>query len=217
MTKNFFHVFIYSMKINSVTFGANPLNTVKIKKFDKKAKDFVDFPATFIKLEPYNEFDLMAVDEAAQKWKDAKFIRKIATASHWMKEAPIDIYAITAQKKKFDKLNPDEILGFAEMRNDNSFPGFKWLYYLQVKPDAININNTGKKIYKHVGTSIIKSLKKVYKNISLYSENSPNIMKFYKKNGFIEDSAAERHYLWSSNIFKRLKIHYNKKINQWGI
>ena len=204
------------MNIDSISFGAKYLNTVTIKKYDKNTKGYVDLSANFVKLEHDNKFDIAAVDKTAEKWKDAKYIRKIATASHWFNSLPIDIYALTTQKDKFSKLKPAKILGFAEMRKDEAFPKYDLLYHLQVKPDAINVNNSDAK-YKYVGTSILNSLKKIYKNIFLYSEGNPNVKKFYQNNGFIEDSMLRRRYLWTSNIFRKIKIYCYNKIHRFGM
>ena len=218
MTKNCFGGFILYMDICGISFCAKPINDVIIQKYNKKTGLFDHLSVKFIKIEPDNKNDIRAIDKAAQKWTDAKYIRKIATASHWSGSLPIDIYAVTTQKDKFNMLKPNRILGFAEMRKDKNFPKYDWLYHLQVKPEAINVNNPNpQKEYKHVGTSILNSLKKVYKNIFLYSEDSPNIEKFYRDNGFIEEYIFNRRFYWSSNFFNRLKIYLHNKFNIWGI
>lgn len=209
MTKNFFSGFIFIMDIDSINFGAKFINKVTIQKFDKKTKGFVDYPANFVKLESGKHSDIKVVDKAAEQWKGAKYIQRIATASHWMDATSIDVYALTTQKNKFENLKYSKVLGFAEMRNDERRPKFKWLYYLQVKPSAQNIDNSGKKDYKHVGSSTLQSLKKIYKNISLFSADSPNIEQFYESHGFIQDYEGKAHYVWCSNILKRLKIRWN--------
>lgn len=205
------------MRTDEISFGAKPINTVIIKKFDKRAKKFVDYPATFVKLEPWNRSDIVAVDKAAENWKDSKYASKIAVAARWINQIPVEIYALTVQSKNFNRLKPGKILGLAEMRKDSSRPKEDWLYYLQVNPDAMNVNSDGKNSYKHVGSSILKSLKKIYSDMFLYSEDNPNIEKFYQNNGFIEDYILERHYHWSSNIFKRAKYHLVNAISKIGL
>lgn len=202
------------MDICGVSFGAKPINNITIKKYDKKQKDFIDVPAKFVKLEPDNRSDIRVLDEIANQWTGADYIRKIATASHWMNEVPISIYALTTQKDKFDKLKPSQILGCVEMRKDKNFPKYDWLYYLQVKPEAMNTEKGKNKGYQYVGTSMIKSLKKIYHNISLFSADSPFLENFYRNNGFIEDYTLTRHYLWSSNILRRLKIRLDNFIHK---
>ena len=195
-------------------FWCKPINNITIKKYDKKQKDFIDVPAKFVKLEPDNRSDIRVLDEIANQWTGADYIRKIATASHWMNEVPISIYALTTQKDKFDKLKPSQILGCVEMRKDKNFPKYDWLYYLQVKPEAMNTEKGKNKGYQYVGTSMIKSLKKIYHNISLFSADSPFLENFYRNNGFIEDYTLTRHYLWSSNILRRLKIRLDNFIHK---
>ena len=206
------------MDIDRVNFGAKYINTIKIKKFDEVSESFANYSVAFVKLDPNNKDDLRVVDAAVIQWKDADYIKKIATASHWIGKAPIEVYALTTQKNNFNKLKPSKILGFAEMRKDQIRLDFNWLYYLQVNPKAININKTNSSNqYKYVGTSILKSLKKIYNNISLYSVNIPPIIKFYKDNGFIKDFIGENHYLWTSNLLKRLKIYYEQFMHASGI
>lgn len=196
-------------KISSINFKAQPLNNIKVQKFCKKSKSFVPINTTFVKIDAKNKYDLAAVEAAAEKWKDAKYMKKIATASHWMNAIPIEIYALTTQEKNFNKLDYKRILGFAEMRPDNNDERFTALYYLQVKPQAMDIfTPQTEKTYKKVGSSILTSLKKVYKNISLFSEDNTIIKMFYKKNGFINDANYNSRFLWSSSIFFKLRIYY---------
>ena len=81
---------------------------------------------------------------------------------------------------------------------------------MQVKPSAINVHNKDNKSYKKVGTSIVKSLQKQFKNISLFSIKDTDVENFYKNLGFIEDYFGEKHFTWSSNILKRLKVRFDK-------
>ena len=218
MTKNFFRVFIINMKINNVTFGAKPINHSFIRKIDKNSGKFVKIPVNFVKLEADNKFDMSAMNNIAEKWKDAKYIRKIATASHWMnarKFVEIDVYALTTQEKNFEILKPKKIVGCVEMRNDERNPKSRKVYYLQVKPSMMNVNNPENK-YERVGSTILDSLKKIYKSLSLYSDDNKAIKKFYKRNGFIEDYNNKNHYSWSLSIFERLKIRYNAFIRKNG-
>ena len=201
------------MKTERVTFGAKPINKIKILKFDKQTKGFLPEEVSFVKIEPS---EVGVIDTLVDKWKGAEYVKKIATASHWMSKIPMELYAITAQKDKFSELEHEKILGLAEMRNDIK-PKYKWLYHLQINPEAINVNNADDKKYKLVGRKTIKSLKKIYKRIALYSVDSPNIEKFYQENGFIRDYSAQRHYLWSNSLIDRIKIYINNFRLKFGI
>ena len=208
MEKNIFLVFTISMEVNNISFGAVPINKVKIKKFNKKTNKFLDYPAYFVRLSKDNEQDIEVADSAAKKWKNAKYIQNIATSAHWMPYKPIDVYALTLQADDFEKLQYSNILGFSVMRRDDKNFNNTKLYYLQVRPNAINVNNKNKLNYKHIGKSIVSSVKKLYHNITLDSEDNQNIKDFYKSNGFIEDYYRKNHFAWNDNIFGRLLIRY---------
>ncbi len=199
--------------MDSINFKALPIiKQIKIQKFDKKTKQYVDCKANFVKLTADNRDDLKAVNACEQKWKGAAYIQKIATAAHWLgyrNGTKIDVYALTTQKNNFNKLNPKNILGLAEIRTNEATPQNAELYHLQVKPTAISINGTNKS-YKKVGTSIVRSLQKMYKTITLFSDKTPEVKKFYENLGFIEDYCGEDHYTWSSNLLKKLKIRFDK-------
>jgi len=199
--------------MNEINFTALPINKVNIKKYDKKTKNFINYPANFVRLVANDRNDINAVNKCAQQWKNADFIDKIATAAHWIgyrNGVEINVYALTTQKNNLKKLNPQYILGLAEIRTDNENPQNTILYHLQVKPSAINVHNKDNKSYKKVGTSIVKSLQKQFKNISLFSIKDTDVENFYKNLGFIEDYFGEKHFTWSSNILKRLKVRFDK-------
>lgn len=191
--------------IDNINFGASPCKKTHIKIFDEKLQKFVKCPVTLIKLDAKNELDRYAVHFAEQTWKEAKYIKKIATASHFMSFNEIDIFALTTQKKNFDELIFNKIIGFAEMRPDETKKR-AFLNRLQIRPDVINVNQSAKKTHKHVGKAFLNSLKKVYKKITLDSEDSPNIIKFYKNNGFIENYLQRGRFQWNSNPIANWKL-----------
>ena len=205
------------MNINNINFRAKPINkSLFIKKYDLNKNQYTDFQVAFVKLDKDNKNDIIAVDEATKHWNDGIFIKRIATASHWMKTVPIDIYALTSQSNNFDKLDYKQIIGFAEMRDDNMQKKYKWLHYLEVKYDAIKVGSESKNKYKYAGSTILSSLKKIYKNISLFSVRHPNIEKFYRQNGFIEDYMGCNHYVWNSSKLKMMLIKFKKFRLQFG-
>lgn len=202
------------MRTDSISFGAKPINNPIRKIFDRKSIKYTDLPAEFVKLE---HTDIKAIDNIAETWENAQYAKKIATASHWMQSLPIEIYALTGQKDNFHKLDPTKIFALAVMKPDDKRKGFKWLYYLQVKPEMINVDNNGRKFYRHTGTAMLNSLKRIYSKISLYSTGSKNVKAFYENNGFVEDYTGENHYIWTSNIISRLKLKLEKMMIKFGL
>ena len=208
------------MYTDSISFGAIPINKVKIKKYNKLSQKFTDYSANFVKIDAGNRKDLETVYKTAQKWKvrnEAKYIQQISTSSQWMKGNFIDVYALTLQHDNFENLQASGILGLAEMREDEAGQGIHLLNFLQVRPNAINVNQKYKVNYKYVGSGILTSLKKIYSKIYLFSENDENIEKFYQKNGFIDDYKGSRHYTWDSSPFKRILLKIRKFRLEKGI
>ena len=208
------------MNVDSVSFGAIPINKVVIKKWNKSVKQYTDYPVNFVKIDAYNKADLQALYKTSQKWKarkEAKYIQQISTSSQWMQENPIEVYALTLQRDKLENIQPSGILGLAEMREEEAGQGIHLLNFLQVRPNAINVNQKYKVNYKYVGSGILTSLKKIYNKIYLFSENDENIEKFYQKNGFTDDYKGSRHYTWDSNPFKRLLLKIRKFRLEKGI
>ena len=194
---------------NCVSFGAIPLNKVFIKKFDRDTGNFIPIEASFVKLDAKNKNDLKVTRSVAEQWQQNLYMKKIATAANWMDYVPIDVYALTTQTKNLKKLKSKQILGFAEMRKDQNFPKYQQLYRLQVKPEAINVNQQNKKQYQKVGSAILDSLKQIYSNISLFSINSINVERFYRKNGFIMDYRHDGRFIWSDSLIERVKMHFS--------
>ena len=208
------------MEVQNVSFGAQPIAKTSIKKLNNKTKQFENLPVYFVKLEAGNRFDMNAVNAAARKWKDAIYIKKIATAAQWIgvKDcADIEVYALTKQKDRFNRLTYRDLLGFAEMRTDYGFKGYNNLYRLQVNPEVININQPKQVKYQHAGSSMLKSLKKIYNKISLYSVDDPKIEQFYINHGFIRDYKHDGHFLWSSNLFERIKLMIDEFFYPWKV
>ena len=191
-------------KIDGIGFQAKPINKVIIQKFDKKTKNFFPCEATFVMLDHKNKGDIAAINNLSKSWKGATFLKNISTSANWMddkKFSHIHVYAVTTQEKNFKKLSPTKILGLVEMRKDDDKPKNTILHFLQVKPIAMHKEETKKRVYKQVGTGILNSLKKIYKSMSLFSDNG--VEPFYEKNGFIHDNYGKGHYVWYSNILKR--------------
>ena len=220
MVKNFFWWFYIDMNMDSISFGAIPINKVTIKKWNKTTNKFTNYPVSFVKIDADNKSDLEAVYKTSLKWKarkEAKYIQPISTSSQWLKGNPIDVYALTLQSDKFENLQAGGILGFAEMREDEAEQGIHLLNFLQVRPNAMNVNQKYKVIYKHIGSGILTSLKKIYNRIHLHSENDENVEKFYQKNGFIDDYKGSMHYTWDRNPFKRFLLRIKKFRLEKGI
>ena len=191
--------------ISNLNFGAIPLKRVRVSKYDNKSKKFLPQEANFVILDKKNQNDITAINALPKLWEKAKFIKPICTDTNWsISKEYINIYAVTLQKNNFDKLNPNLILGMADMR-EQQLDGNE-LSYLQVKPTARNLNSPYK-MYKGVGSSVIKGLKKTYDQIYLTSIEDENTEMFYKNRGFIPVLKQVGDFVWYKNNLKKLKQH----------
>ena len=184
-------------------FCAKPINTYKVCRFNDKLNKFTKTDAHFVLLENRNAEDLNAVEDCAKNWK-TDFAKVISTSFHWNAMKKIEynkIYALTLQKDNFEILNPTEILGLANVTEQNSKKMF--LEYLQINPEAININQKTKK-FKGCGTAMIKSFQNIYNVIHLNSSSLEEVMRFYRKNGFIKSLFSEFEFVWKNNLLFKL-------------
>ena len=198
---------------NDISFRAIPINKTYVKKLDKKTNKFLICPVNFVKIDAVNRLDLEAIDNVANNWENAKYIQPIATSAHWLNEGSrnnVDIYAITTQQSDYGKLDYDKILCMAEMRDDNDYPKYKRLFYIQVKPNAINVNQKDNKNFKYIGSAMLDSLKQICKNICLYTEKDENIVNFYKRNGFTEYFSGSKFFRWSHDFIEKLIILWDR-------
>ena len=97
-------------------------------------------------------------------------------------------YVLTCQKRNFEKLDPDSILGAVQVESHEKY---NEINYLQVIPEQNYLNP--EREYKNVGASIVDTILKLYPNkqLMLYSSNSA--INFYKKIGFNQDKTDTRY------------------------
>ena len=158
------------MKItySDTKFNAKPIIRTTVSKYNNQFGDFMACPANFVLLDKTCPADIEAVNQVEGKWRNAEFIKKIRLHANWMSQHKFDyvkIFALTTQTDKFEKLDPSKILGFADIsRNNNSKKVI--LEFLQVAPNAKNVENNIEPQFKGCGTAILESLKEIYNTIT---------------------------------------------------
>ncbi|MBP3847915.1 hypothetical protein J6I39_09235 [bacterium] len=185
---------------NQTVFRAKYKNPYKIAKF----KDgYGDFTASFVEIEPHNEKDVSALENAIKYWEHDKFGQNALYATRAARDGSQyykyhKVYALTAQEDNFEKLNPDEILGVVHVGS----VGDKKLFveHLQTNPNYL-YKSTPK--YVGIGSAMINSLKKYCNMMSLFSSKEKSVKDFYLKNGFVEYGPGTNCYVWVKDIFER--------------
>ncbi len=167
--------------INPISFKANYIkpSTIKCSSTNK------DITTSFVELDPLFYADRRAVTAVDYAWSNTEtFAHHILCEMEgclWNTGAQ-RFFALTTQKRSFDKLIPNKILGLAEIIGGN-LEQIK-IKFLQVDPETNMQANNHK--YTGVGRAILDAIKAIFpnQNIILESVNSERIIEFYERNGF---------------------------------
>lgn len=106
------------------------------------------------------------------------------------KRAQNQIYLLTEQNEKFDRLKSSKILGMANMKQ--WFDSSDELAYSQTRPDSMH--KLKRRPFKGVGKALIDTIKDMYKNIELTA--SYNAAQFYEKQDFKIIDPDHMRYRW---------------------
>ena len=186
------------MKTDRISFGAKYINPINIVKLEEKV--YKQAEVSFVKLNPYNASDVLALRQIAKYWENDKFAGNISVCADAIYDGKsadgIKIFALTSQSDSFEKLNPDKILGVIE--TEDTAPFHIHINRFQTKPEFVY---GYKPEYKGVGTAILNSLKEMYNKISAISEADKYTRSFYERNGFYESSKGSNFYIWYKDYF----------------
>ena len=180
---------------SSTNFGAKFINKIPVKKLDLLNNTYKDANVSFVQIEPNNRNDALALKYTARYWYNGHYADNIAYTARQIYTGAIDsnryqVYALTKQKKHFNELSSDKILGLVEVENK---PNFTEILHLQVDPELVYTIQPP--TYKHVGTGILNSLKKFYKK-SIELKSVYSAVKFYEKNGFKMSDPSKLRLRW---------------------
>ncbi len=185
---------MYIDKTNHTAFKANFVNRVKIGKFIKGK--YANGYASFVKINPFNQGDINALEDSAKYWEHDKFALNIYYAACALKNKSKyymnhDVYALTSQNKNYNELNSDKILGL--IHTSPYIDKSMLIEHIQVNPQYLYKEGTK---FKGLGTAILNSLKKIKNKISCYPASEESVKTFYTKNGFIKEPNASNYYIW---------------------
>lgn len=165
---------------NQTNFNGTLINKKQILKL---GKDNVLTPieASFVELNPNVEEDLEALRRTANSWKTAEYAKSIYISAFSLKRGYfcndiLKFYALTEQVKNYENMRPNKILGVMEVVNDSDCAAVN---YIQVKPPKNDI-----KQYKHVGKTMLSSVRHQFENYPIVLNAVESAVGFYKKIGF---------------------------------
>lgn len=174
------------MKTN---FKARYIRTVQIQK--QKLSGYNPIKASFIKLNPYNTKDIETMNKVAGKWDNyyAELIYEDLKSIHNKSaKEKFDVYALTLQKKNFQRLVPDKILGLVKFLRENH--AYNKIDLLSADP-TYSFDPARQPIYKHIGSEIIKSLQTIFPHKTIEADAVNKAIPFYIKNGFKQVSNSK--------------------------
>jgi len=192
------------INVHTPNFTAKCINSPKIGKYNDKESQYEDYTANFVEIDPKNEKDVDALENAIKYWEHDKFGMNALYAVNAAKDGSEyygyhKVYALTAQKNNFDKLDCNDILGVVHVSPIGKNKLF--VEHNQANPAYLYTENPK---YAGIGTAMIKSLQKICSYISLFPSKEEYVKKFYIKNGFLEYGTGTNCYVWIKDIFERL-------------
>ena len=179
-----------------INFKANYIKSVDIQKYD--GENYKPHKAAFVAL---NHNDKVVVDKIANTWNVA-LIYGMQNSFDQPKE---QLYAVTLQKKDFQILDSSKVLGMVCFNECGEY-NVGEIEYLQVRPDNISesygkniktriltrikkmfvkdIKPKQKRPYRHIGKSIVESIKELYSGQPIILVSLDEAVGFYKRMGF---------------------------------
>ncbi len=189
-----------NMKLSAhtgINFQAQLLSKTKALKYDRDNGEYNDVPVSFVEVSPKDSDDMKSVRNAVEYWDGDLYGMNIANSMGTLRwstdENPSDkFFVITTQQKDFQKLNSDNIEAIAHIFETKKRVK---VVHLQVNPDLIYTLEQPK--YKHIGKSMIDSLKDKYNDRSINLISSSTAQRFYEKQGFNRTKDVENRYIWN--------------------
>lgn len=170
--------------INNITFGANFIQKMPIKKYSAKDKNYTLSYASLVELNPHDINDVKALDEIAFNFGNDSYVDNIALdikrayKRNNQTSEPFSAIVLTKQTDNFEHLKAKDVIGTAEISKIKN--GEIELVYLQANPQFVY--SFEPRQIKNIGTSILDYLKQVNNKIRLISSSSS--INFYLKNKF---------------------------------
>lgn len=164
--------------MNSISFKAKFVHNAVIKSRKPNGR-YKEIPVSIVKVSK-KEADRNAIQNVSMRWEGAGFVE--AMILDYFNQTPdedLTMYALTQQKDNFRKLQPNMILGLADVeKNPKNFK----IRYLQARPDCVHKKK--KKPFKGIGEALMKSIIALTKDKKIYLSTVDEAQGFYKKLGF---------------------------------
>jgi len=175
-------------------------NYIKPAVVQKRLIDgsYADSKGSFIEFDYKNKKDMDSLKKVSEIWGAGTFAYDIYDESDRASIEEDDTkhtYAITKQKSGFNNVDPYEIMGLAYVEEKS--PKEKELVYLQAEPASSDICED--KPIKHIGSTMLDSLKSISSNNSITLKSVNSAIDFYETNGFKRNTkGSSLEYIWNA-------------------
>ncbi len=168
-----------------ISFKARYIDKVNVLQLADGGNTYKDSKVSFVELLPYSLTDESTLKKISGNWSlygntYADSMAQDFSCFYADRSYYKQFFALTAQKGAYAKLNPDEVLGLAQVRQITSKKCY--LDYLQTAPNYAY--TSAERIYKMVGASMLDMLKKYYKDMEIGLYSTLSAIDFYVKQGF---------------------------------
>ena len=186
----------YNTSKSMITFKANYLTTKHIPISNPQESNQTQ-RVSFVSFNLKDKNDLLTLRKLSRNWLGKSFAFRIyddfkKQTKSQQKEYPLYFYGLTIQEDNFEKLDPNLMLGIAEVAPliDDAFCSLCNFYtyndceinFLQTSPRSKYPNYS--KGYKNIGKTLIDCISKVFSNSNIWVAPASDAIKFYEKLGF---------------------------------
>ena len=133
----------------SPNFGAKHIVKTNVLRKVAGMSNPVPMEAHLVELDLHSANDLKTIQDVKEKWVGAEFAQMICSPYY---SPDRKLYALTKQKDGFESLNPNDVLGAADVNLKGKRANLK---FLQADPNIIFDKN---RPIKGIGDSLMKSL-----------------------------------------------------------
>ena len=168
-----------------ITFKANYIDSATVHK-KTFLNSYEDFQVSFVELDPYNQKDVLCLNETNINWRNGNtfasdMTRKINELANGKRNIEENrFFALTTQTDNFENLSFKKILGLTSVykQHDNS----AYIRTIQVAPDfQYCIKNRD---FKHIGSELVNKLLRVISEKTIYLDTTEAGKKLYLTKGF---------------------------------
>lgn len=163
-----------------INFKASLINKPTVMKKNWLSCKYSPKEVAFVKLDTQSMTDVNTLKKLKNIWPltfVSNILRDISLNSDL-----VNVYALTLQKDSFEKLEPDEFLGVAEITNEDNEV---CLEYLQTNPQYMYDEDMTERKFKGVGKTILDSIKNLQHIKTIIVHPLFSVISFYEDNGFL--------------------------------